>query len=79
MAGQNQAQRLPHPIQSKTFESYADALKWATEIEGEMHKGLFSCRKEAEKTTLEEALDRYLKEITPKKEKRKGPSKKNPR
>lgn len=51
--------------QSKTFESEEEAKKWARMIEGEMDRGIFVSRVEAEKTTLAEALKRYKKEITP--------------
>jgi integrase len=50
------------PRQSRTFSSKADAEKWARSIEGEMDRGLFVPRKEAENTTLSEALDRYERE-----------------
>lgn len=53
------------PRQSKTFESYEDAARWARKIESEMDDGVFVSRKEAEKTTLVEALDRYRSEKTP--------------
>jgi integrase len=53
-----------YPAQSKTLESKKDAEDWAHDIESEMRRGVFVCRKEAENTTLTEALDRYAKEIT---------------
>ncbi len=51
--------------QTKTFETYEDAARWARKIETEMDDGIFVSRKEAENTTLDEALDRYLREKTP--------------
>lgn len=60
-------QRKGWEPQSKTFESEEDAKKWARMIEGEMDRGIFVSRVEAEKTTLAEALKRYKKEITPRK------------
>lgn len=57
--------RKGYPQQSKTFESEDEAKKWARMIESEMDRGVFVCQAEAEKTTLEEALKRYKKEITP--------------
>lgn len=54
-----------YPPQTKTFETKADAEKWARDIESEMDKGHFVSRAEADSTTLSNALDRYLQEITP--------------
>ncbi len=53
------------PRRSRTFTTKADAEKWALLIEAEMERGVFVSRKEAENTTLSEALDRYEKEIVP--------------
>ena len=50
------------PRRSRTFSTKADAEKWARQVEGEMDLGTFVSRKEAENTTLEEALDRYERE-----------------
>ncbi|MEA3363638.1 MAG: Shufflon-specific DNA recombinase [Thermodesulfobacteriota bacterium] len=52
------------PKQTKTFETHEDAARWARKIESEMDDGVFVSRKEAEKTTLNEALDRYRREKT---------------
>lgn len=52
------------PVQSKTFETYEEATKWARQIENEMDRGIFASRKESETTTLAEALDRYGREKT---------------
>ncbi|MBU2832106.1 hypothetical protein [Acidithiobacillus ferriphilus] len=49
------------PEQSRTFDSEADAERWARAVEEEMDRGIFVSRKEAESTTLEEALERYGK------------------
>lgn len=51
--------------QYATFDTKADAEKWASVIESEMARNLFVSRDEAEATTLQEALERYEKEITP--------------
>lgn len=59
--------RKGFPAQSKTFETKADAELWAATIESEMGRGVFVSMKEAESTTLAEALKRYLKEVTPNK------------
>lgn len=53
------------PKQTRTFETYEDATRWARKIEAEMDDGIFVSRREAEATTLDEALDRYLREKTP--------------
>ena len=52
------------PEQSRTFDTKADAERWARAIEGEMDRGIFVSRKEAESTTLGEALERYGKEVS---------------
>jgi len=51
-----------YPTTSKTFETKADAEKWARQIESEMDRGIFISRTEAESTTLYEALERYKQE-----------------
>lgn len=53
------------PKQTKTFETHEDAARWARKVESEMDDGIFVSRKEAEQTTLDEALDRYRSEKTP--------------
>lgn len=53
------------PIQSGTFNTKGDAEAWAREIESEMDRGVFVSRKEAESTTLREALERFRKEKIP--------------
>ncbi|MHB8415801.1 MAG: tyrosine-type recombinase/integrase [Acidiferrobacteraceae bacterium] len=57
--------RRGYPIQCKTFETRARAEAWARQIEAEMDDGAFVSRAEAERTTLAEALDRYILEILP--------------
>ncbi len=65
--GQWQAKirRRGYPVVSKTFGTKAKAERWARIIEREMDDGSFVSRTEAESTTLKEALQRYLNEITP--------------
>jgi len=53
------------PVTCKTFETKADAEAWARQIEGEMDRGVFVSRTEAENTTLKDALTRYAHEYTP--------------
>ena len=56
-----------YPLQSKTFNTKVEAEAWSRQIEGEMDRGVFISRKEAENTTLSEALDRYESEVSQKK------------
>ncbi len=49
--------------QTKTFDTKAEAEAWARALEAEMDRGVFVSRKEAESTTLAEALDRYKREV----------------
>ena len=53
--------------QAKVFNTKAEAESWANVTESEMVRGVFVSRKEAERTTLSEALDRYLQEVSSKK------------
>ncbi len=64
---QAQVRRLGYPPQSKTLPSKTEAEAWARLIESEMDRGVFVSRAEAETTTLFQALDRYAKEVTPRK------------
>ena len=51
----------------RTFDTKGEAEIWARSIENEMDRGIFVSRKEAENTTLSEALDRYEREVIPEK------------
>jgi integrase len=62
-----QIRKKGQATQTKTFRNRADAEKWGRMIESEMDRGVFIDRGEAESTTLAEALQRYLNEITPQK------------
>ena len=62
-----QIRKKGHPPQTRTFDVRSEADAWARQVEGEMDRGLFVSRKEAENTTLSEALDRYEREISSKK------------
>jgi len=53
--------------QAKVFNTKAEAEAWAQVTESEMVRGVFISRKEAESTTLSEALDRYAQEVSSKK------------
>ena len=54
--------KLGFPRQTRTFDSKSDAEAWARAVETEMDRGHFISRKEAENTTLTEALDRFERE-----------------
>lgn len=59
--------RRGYPVTCKTFETKAEAEGWASIIESEMVRGGYVSRREAEATTLKEALERYEREEIPKK------------
>ena len=52
---------------ARTFDTKAAAEAWAKVTESEMTRGVFVTRKESENTTLDEALGRYEREVTPSK------------
>lgn len=54
-----------HPDQVKTFEAKADAERWARSVESDMDKGHFVSVSEAQRTTLGDLVQRYLREVTP--------------
>ena len=49
---------------ARTFDTKAAAEAWAKITESEMVRGVFVSKKEAEITTLSEALDRYEREVS---------------
>lgn len=57
--------RKGYPLQTATFEKREDAESWARDVESKMDKGAFLCTKEAERTSIHEALDRYIEEYAP--------------
>jgi len=64
---QAQVLRKGQSPQYKTFNNKADAERWSRQVEAEMDRGIFVSRKEAENTTLSDALDRYEQEVSSKK------------
>ena len=64
---QVKVRRKGYPPQSATFNTRAEAEKWARSVESEMDKGTYVDNSEAQRTTLYEALARYLREVTPRK------------
>jgi integrase len=57
------------PTTSKTFNTKRDATDWSRRIEDEMVRGVYINRASSERLTIEAALTRYLKEISPSKAK----------
>jgi len=53
------------PTTSKTFRIKRDAEDWARGVEDEMRRGVHVPRARAERTTVGDALRRYLDEVTP--------------
>ena len=51
---------------SKTFSTKDAAIEWATDVEKEMAQGLFKSTKRAEKTSINNALERYWIEVVSK-------------
>lgn len=62
---QGRIRRRGYPDITKTFESKADAEKWARALESEIDKGQFVNVSEAQRTTLGDVIARYLAEVTP--------------
>lgn len=59
--------RKGFPDEVKTFGSRIDAERWARSIETEMDRGCFVSRSEAEATTLQDVIERYIVEVCPQK------------
>jgi len=57
--------RKGYPDQSRSFDTRAQAEIWVRDVEGEMDRGVFLDRNEAERNTLAEVIERYLVEVTP--------------
>jgi len=57
--------RAGYPTETATFETKKKAEEWARSVERDMDKGVYMDTSEAQSTTLKQALNRYLKEITP--------------
>ena len=64
---QAKIRRRGWPQQSGTFDTKAKAEAWARQVESEMDRGVFVSRAEADNTSLAEALDRYLREVSSRK------------
>ncbi|MCC4260832.1 site-specific integrase [Pseudomonas aestusnigri] len=59
-----QVRRKGYPTISATFDTKAEAQRWATEIEGDMSRARFVDIREAEQTSIADALRRYRREVT---------------
>jgi len=59
--------RKAYPTQSKSFDLKKDAERWARHQERLIDAGQWTDRSEVQQTTLLDLLDRYEKEVTPKK------------
>lgn len=57
--------RIGWPTTSKTWRTKRDAEDWARRTEDEMARGVFQRRAPAERLRLTDAIDRYLREVTP--------------
>lgn len=57
--------REGYPEQVKTFDSKAEAERWARAVESDIDKGQFVSLSEAQRTTLAEIIHRYVREVTP--------------
>lgn len=53
-----------YPSLSASFDTKADAQRWAAEIEGDMSRKRFVDTREAEGTTVAEAFQRYAREVS---------------
>ncbi|MDT7519872.1 tyrosine-type recombinase/integrase [Rhodoferax sp. TBRC 17660] len=62
---QGRIRRRGYPDITKTFETKADAERWARSLESEIDKGQFVNVNEAQRTTLGDLIARYLTEVTP--------------
>jgi integrase len=60
-----QVRRRGLPPLSKTFARHEDATRWSQTVEGRLAVGELLDLGEARRTTLVEALERYLAEVTP--------------
>jgi integrase len=59
-----QIRRKGYPTLSSTFDTKAEAQRWAAEIEGDMSRSRFVDTRKAESTTLTDALDRYVAKVS---------------
>lgn len=53
-----------YPALSASFDTKAEAQRWASEIEGDMSRKRFVDTREADSTSLKDALERYAREVS---------------
>ena len=53
-----------YPSLSASFDTKAEAQRWASEIEGDMSRKRFVDTREAEGTTVADAFKRYAREVS---------------
>lgn len=53
------------PTEARSFESRADAQRWAREIESAMDRGAYQNQVQANNLVFREVMQRYLEEVTP--------------
>lgn len=57
--------RKGYPMQARTFDTKAEAHAWAVQVESEMQRGSYIVRNEADRTTMKELIERFIREVTP--------------
>jgi integrase len=57
------------PVQSATFERKTDAKRWAQQVEAAIREGRHFKTSEAKRRTLAELVDRYIREVLPRRPK----------
>jgi len=62
---QAKVRRRGYPVQSKTFATRPEAEIWARKIESDLDRGIFQSSSDAEKTSLNDLIDRFKKEYAP--------------
>jgi integrase len=62
---QARVQKKGYEPVTMSFNTKADAIKWATQVESKIDKGIFTNTSLAEKTIFTEVIDRYLQEVVP--------------
>jgi len=57
--------RKGHPTEVRSFLTRQDAERWARSVEIDMDRGAFISSDEAQRTTLAEIIERYMREVIP--------------
>ena len=56
-----------HPPEQKTFERKTDAKRWANQTEAAIREGRYFKSREAQRHTLAEMVERYIRDVLPRK------------